>query len=105
MKPTDLLRNNDKFGIRIEAKNIDGNAVNKGAPNKAGLKIQIQGTFMPRMAVFGVPSDISADGLKAGIKEMVLESDEHILVKAKFGPRAKNHHHWVIIKRRKTFLS
>lgn len=105
-KPSDLgvkpekILNNGKASIKIEAKEIQVDRINREKLNRAGLRIDIQGSHKPRLAVFGVPSEITVDEIKNGITGMLNretgEQERHVEIRAKFGPRGKNYHHWVI---------
>lgn len=68
-RPSDLgvqaerLRNCGKSAIQIETKNVDLNKINKEKLNRAGLKVEIQGSYRPRLVIFGVPAEVDSEGV------------------------------------------
>lgn len=59
------------------------------------MKVEVQGQMNPRLAIYEVPSEIEEADLKNAIPESLNEGDD-IVVKHKFGPRAKHYTHWVV---------
>ncbi|CAG9820515.1 unnamed protein product [Phaedon cochleariae] len=94
---TDRLLRTGKNGIRIEAAEIDPAKVDNEALRKAGLQMSLPRKLRPRLAIYGVPNEHSADSLQNEIQSNLSDDDSYVLeIKAKFGPRDRNFTHWVI---------
>lgn len=96
VKPEKIFKSGT-CGIKIVTKHLDEAAIDNDVLKQIGLKYEVQGRLRPRMAVYGVPSEVSAEIIKEEISNMMEgEYKNDFDVKFKFGPRGKHYSHWIL---------